>query len=91
MEQFRLDANKELVKHGAEIGADGQVVRKATGPREGIPSAPGAPPAAPRPPMANQPPTPSAAAPAGAADMVKDKKGQWHYRDANKRDLGLVK
>ena len=91
VEQFRLDANKELVKHGAEIGADGQVVRKATGPREAIPSAPGAPPAAPRPPMANQPPTPSAAAPAGAADMVKDKKGQWHYRDANKRDLGLVK
>ena len=92
VEQFRLDANQALVKHGAEIGADGQIVRKSASLREAIPSAPGAPPAAPRPPAGNnQPPTPKEPAPAGTADMARDKKGQWHYRDAQKRDLGLVK
>jgi len=37
VDQFRLDANKQLAKHGAQIGADGQVVSR---------QAPGANPAA---------------------------------------------
>jgi hypothetical protein len=37
------------------------------------------------------PPTPTAPAPDGAADMALGSDNQYHYRDANKRDLGVVK
>lgn len=83
VDQFRLDANKQLVKHGAQIGADGQVVsRQATGanPAANAPAA-----------AAKQPPTPTQPPPPAAHDMARTANGEWHYRDQNKRDLGPVK